>query len=609
MPKEKSKIQLADFELKEDSQSLYKAVKDNPKDKIEVELGDSKDNKEFYPQAKIQRWDNEVNFSLRYKEDSSKEAKVVEVKKDVLVWSKGQKEVHIYEKPDIAEDGGLEIEVVLKEKPVSNVIEFSIETKGLDFFYQPELTAKEIKGGATRPENVVGSYAVYHKEKQGNFPNIEYKTGKFCHIYRPLIKDVNGSMVWGDLSIDEQNKLLTVTIDQGFLDEALYPVIVDPTFGYTSIGASYSALGGGLIYVETATLTEDGTTSSMSIYAKASVTSQLAIYDTASFESSCSLVGNTGNIVAGETGDWYSGSISEAISAGNYFLAMNSDAVAYPNTPEWVAYDEGDASPLGYDSNFSQAFGTWGATDTFDNYITNRLLSIYVTYTEGGGATEDSAERGLYLQGKVSTNAERGIYLQGKSTSSGERGLYLSGRILDSSERGLYLSGVSTSSSDVGLYLQGKKTDSGDIGIYLEGSVASIYTRESASDLETDDTNLTTSFTEQDYTDVATDDDSFLDLSGINVYFKYLFKVYNSNAVNTDPFVITWKGKSTKAPSEATVYLQVYNRTITEWETIDTDGASNENTEFTLTGGETLSLSDYYDGDYIISCRVYQEVT
>lgn len=28
MPKEKSKIQLADFELKEDSQSLYKAAKE-----------------------------------------------------------------------------------------------------------------------------------------------------------------------------------------------------------------------------------------------------------------------------------------------------------------------------------------------------------------------------------------------------------------------------------------------------------------------------------------------------------------------------------------------------------------------------------------------------
>ena len=33
-----------------------------------------------------------------------------------------------------------------------------------------------------------------------------------------------------------------------------------------------------------------------------------------------------------------------------------------------------------------------------------------------------------------------------------------------------------------------------------------------------------------------------------------------------------------------------------------------EDTEFTLTGGKTTSLSDYFDNDYVISCRVYQEV-
>ena len=163
------------FETKEDTKSLYKAIKDNPKDKIEVEIGDSKDNTKMYPQAKIMRWDNEVNLSVRYK-DSDTSQPIVGTKGDVIEWVKGDKEVHIYEKPEIDEDGGLEIEVVLKEKPISNIIEFSIETKGLEFFYQPELEDSEVeelaqREGITlleakrkcRPENVVGSYAVYHK--------------------------------------------------------------------------------------------------------------------------------------------------------------------------------------------------------------------------------------------------------------------------------------------------------------------------------------------------------------------------------------------------------------------------------------------------------------
>ena len=43
--------------------------KDDPKDKIEVELGDSKDSTKFHPQVKLMRWDNEVNASFRLKDE------------------------------------------------------------------------------------------------------------------------------------------------------------------------------------------------------------------------------------------------------------------------------------------------------------------------------------------------------------------------------------------------------------------------------------------------------------------------------------------------------------------------------------------------------------
>lgn len=387
----KNRIQLTDFQLKEESQSLYKVVKDNLKDRIEVELGDSKDNAKFYPQAKIQRWDNEVNFSLRYKDGEGEKSESVESKDDTLVWSKGQKEVHIYEKPEVAEDGGLEIEVVLKEKPISNVIEFSIETKGLDFFYQPELEDSEVEEVVERekisieeakrryrPENIVGSYAVYHSEKQGNYTNVEYKTGKFCHIYRPLVKDSKGSEIWGKLNVDVENKLLTITIDEKWLESAVYPVIVDPTFGYSSIGASSESFSnpysnsGGCKFTGSA-----GTIDSMSVY-----------FSCPAPGTGFGLYTNGGTLKEGN--DWAIDSNSSAgwitenftgttsVSAEDYVLVWGNI-----NTAITVYYDSGTSGQGKYPS--SNPFSNWAfaSSITFSASTTSRKFSAYINYTVG----------------------------------------------------------------------------------------------------------------------------------------------------------------------------------------------------------------------------------
>jgi hypothetical protein len=63
-------------------------------------------------------------------------------------------------------DGGFEIEVYLAERPPTNVFRLAIEgAEDLDFFYQPEFSAEKIAEGAVLPEDVIGSYAVYHKTK------------------------------------------------------------------------------------------------------------------------------------------------------------------------------------------------------------------------------------------------------------------------------------------------------------------------------------------------------------------------------------------------------------------------------------------------------------
>jgi hypothetical protein len=62
------------------------------------------------------------------------------------------------------EDGGFEIEIILQEK--SNVFGFpSEDPQDRDVFDQPKLSPEEIAEGTVRPENLIGSYAVYPKTK------------------------------------------------------------------------------------------------------------------------------------------------------------------------------------------------------------------------------------------------------------------------------------------------------------------------------------------------------------------------------------------------------------------------------------------------------------
>lgn len=224
------------FTLKDNTFS--REVKPNPKDKIEVEIGDAKQ-PDFKPQAKLMRWDNEVNFSLRAQEHPSA---IVETEGNLIKYITPEYEVHQYELDpgDIGEDGGLEFEWILPSKPSTNVLTATIQTKGLNFYYQPALTQEEIDEGASRPDNVIGSYAVYHATQGGmnRADGMEYKTGKAFHIYRPQATDDTGKQVWCDLHIDTDTGVLTVTVPQDFLDSAIYPIVVDPTFGYTSVGAS-----------------------------------------------------------------------------------------------------------------------------------------------------------------------------------------------------------------------------------------------------------------------------------------------------------------------------------------------------------------------------------
>lgn len=240
--------------------------------KISVEIGDSKQSDLFYPQVKILNWDNECNLSIRAVVDAA--SGISSLKEGVVEWESDKELIRIHDhNPYGAEDGGLEFSRILKERPESNVLHFTIQTKEFEFIYQGELTAEEIKRGAVRPDHVIGSYAVYHRTKAGNFTGgKEYRAGKAFHIYRPWVEDANGVRVWCALSVDVDTSLLSITVPQNFLDSARYPVLADPTIGYTSIGGSSTNIGGGDAIVATSfngTPVSSGTVDSVSIYGHA----------------------------------------------------------------------------------------------------------------------------------------------------------------------------------------------------------------------------------------------------------------------------------------------------------------------------------------------------
>ena len=130
-----------------------------------------------------------------------------------------------------------------------------------------------------------------------------------------------------------------------------------------------------------------------------------------------------------------------------------------------------------------------------------------------------------------------------------------------------------------------------------------IYTRGDEVSLPSDDTNLEVSFTTQEYTDVATEDGTRVSQSSANDNSIFLFK---NKHTSQDTITLNINTRSNIAPSSSPVYLQIYNRNSTTWETLASNSTTAANTDFDLQGIKIDSLSDYFDANFWVSWRVYQ---
>ena len=365
--------------------TTYKIVaNDRKEDRLEVIIGDDKQ-PDFKPQVKLQRWDNEVNASFRYV-DNDTETPTVTRYAGKIKYKKTKKEIHFYNlsKTETLMEGGFECEVILNERPPTNKIEFTIQSKDVIFYYQPPLTQKEIKRGSFCPENVEGSYAIYTKTPKINWKGGKlYRAGKVGHIYRPKIIDNDGNWTWGKLNIDKDKGILTITIEQNFLDTT-YPIRIDPTFGYTTIGG-YSSPGWDLDSSKFKA-PENGTISSISTYLdSASGFINFGYYNDNSGVIGTHVAHGTAIYNPGTT-DWKTIDVSGSITADNYYwLVVQQDTSSI-----YDFYDSGDTNQEGYDTSFT--FNTWSDNPTIDHYY-SYIISIYATYaTTGQDLTQDLSD-------------------------------------------------------------------------------------------------------------------------------------------------------------------------------------------------------------------------
>jgi len=346
-----------------------------------VQIGDEET--VFKPSMMLSRWRNEAKLKISF-DDSAIVTKRHRLISGKVKWESPQIDIHIYPlDPTIQyEHGGMEYEVILKSKPATNIITLQIESENLRFFHQGKLSQEEIDFGAKRPDNVVGSYAVYHATKRDN----QYKTGKAFHIYRPKAIDANGWEVWGDLHIE--NGLMTITLPQDFIDKAKYPIrhASGATFGKTDVGgtpsASLSTIAAGTNYQSSVA----GTLVRISVYCQTSNADdvRVAMYN---------LVANN-QTAAPDDPLFASAKAAIAIPAWNDFAAGGEIITANTwyniafraeNLNTNFAFDAGDADSEKLDNTYTVIDDAW-----HDPWVvtTSRNLqwSIHADYTLTGSA-------------------------------------------------------------------------------------------------------------------------------------------------------------------------------------------------------------------------------
>lgn len=288
-------------------------------------------------------------------------------------------------------DTSLKIERVFYTKPTVAPKYKLAFSPGVQFFYQPELTQEAIAEGCVRPDNVVGSYAVYcdkqghYKDKNGN-TLANYGCGKIGHLYAPYWTDAAGVKIKGTQEI-QGNTLAFVLPPQEWIDAAILPITLDPDIGYSTIGASKGANAAYTYACGPFSAGSSGTADTVSAYVD--ITSngtdiRLGYYDAKTGPLADNLIGQS-NLQTLDTYDYngtngalqvsLTGGVRTIVSGDDYFTAFLRASGTMS-----VYYDTISAN---------RYYGSSSGDDFVDPFTytssSSRQYSVWVDYTEDSG--------------------------------------------------------------------------------------------------------------------------------------------------------------------------------------------------------------------------------
>lgn len=123
--------------------------------------------------------------------------------------------------------------------------------------------------------------------------------------------------------------------------------------------------------------------------------------------------------------------------------------------------------------------------------------------------------------------------------------------------------------------------------------------------LATTSADLQSDLTTTQVSNVIGDDGGYFVQYGSEFTALHFQRIATSNSQNIN---ITWKGRSTYDSRVSPIFLQVFNQNSTQWETLDYDNTQSPDTDYILNGSVTSNLSNYYDSNNQVTCRIYQQV-
>jgi len=369
---------------------LYFFGKDQVGEDFSVELGDLKTN----PGVKIEKYNS--SFEIQFPPAKSN---VYEQTTDLLYTTKY---IGHFDGFDISyymnKADELEWEVLLDRRPNVDSITFPLKIKGLNAYFQGQMDdgafpnafgcnatdCWDEKGEniAHMDEKTINSWAIYTTESPAR---------KFAHLDRARTVDSKGNVYWLDIKLTKDSFTI-----YGFskIPKTARGLVVDPTFGITTIGASNSNSVAGSSYMSYGTGNIFSPTTDINIHEvcwgganawSGTDNIQMALYNMTTSTNPDTRQHETMNVsVSSSTRQfWCTTGLDVDVSGGSdYAIGWGISTVARFAFDRTSDHEQiGEVMPL-----------VWDATPTGSNDFT---FSVYINYTEVSGGADNPPEISL----------------------------------------------------------------------------------------------------------------------------------------------------------------------------------------------------------------------